>query len=123
MNIICSLTALVVLLGSPVALPPSLVSGLQPTNSESTSNLFYAEKAKIGDVYAGMVLTSLDYNLESNDVTAQFSGEVSIIGTYELIPDVNEFFSGISFEVDPFYINHLPGLATDERPVKWFFRK
>lgn len=108
------------LIVSPFVLPPGLLSGLLLTSSEPSTNVFYPEKAKIGDVYAGMVLTSLDYNLESNDVTAQFRGEVTITGTYELIPDENEFFSGISFEVDPSSINDLPVLATDERTVKWF---
>ncbi|WP_126428767.1 hypothetical protein [Brevibacillus marinus] len=94
---------------------------LPPLDDPGTaSHVFYAEQAKVGDVYAGMTLTSLDVNLETNDVTAQFTGEATITGTYEVIPDDDEFFSGVSFEVDSASIPQLPVLATDERDKKWF---
>ncbi|MBO8164247.1 MAG: hypothetical protein H0Z34_11100 [Brevibacillus sp.] len=112
-SVLLALFCLVPSMTSHQALP-------SPGDTGTTTNVFYADRAKIGDVYAGMTLTSLDYNLETNDVTAQFTGEATITGTYELIPEDHEFFSGVSFEVDSISIPQLPVLATDERDKKWF---
>lgn len=117
MNFVCALLALFVCFVPSTAGHQCLtLTG----DTGRTTNIFYADKAKIGDVYAGMTLSSLDYNLETNDVTAKFSGEAVITGTYELIPEDNKFFSGLSFEVDSTSITQIPLLATDERDKKWF---
>lgn len=104
---------------SPSATGDEMIS-IPSASGAPAANVFYADKAKVGDVYSGMTLTDLDYNLESNDVIAQFVGEAVISGTYELLPDDNEFFSGLAFDVDPSSLSHLPALATDERDGKWF---
>lgn len=94
--------------------PPALIQQTDTTES------FYADTAKVGDVYAGMTLTSIDFNLDTNNVTAQFEGEATLTGTFERIPEDNEFFSGIFFSVDEESVTKLPKLATDEREETGF---
>lgn len=97
-----------------------LTGFLFPMSQVHHKGIFHADSAKIGDVYAGMRLTSIDYNLETNDVTAQFEGETTLTGTFTRFSEDHEFFSGISFTVDPESINNLPILASDERESRGF---
>jgi hypothetical protein len=120
MNLVCALFALFVCFAPSAAGHPSHTL---PDDAGRTTHVFSADTAKIGDVYAGMTLTSLDYNLATNDVTARFSGEAVITGTYEHLPEDHEFFSGFTFEVDSASITQLPVLATDERDKKWLILK
>jgi hypothetical protein len=120
MNLVCALLALLVCFTPSAAGHPCLALH---GDAGRTTHVFYADTAKIGDVYAGMTLTSLAYNLETNDVTARFSGEAVITGTYEYLPEDNEFFPGFTFEVDSTSLTQLPVLATDERDKKWLILK
>lgn len=93
---------------------------MSPNHHEHSSEIFYADTAKVGDIYAGMRLTFIDYNLETNDVTAQFKGETTLTGTFERFSEDNEFFSGISFSIDPASNKNLPLLASEEREARGF---
>jgi hypothetical protein len=91
-----------------------------PVHAVTTTHFFYADKAKVGEVYAGMTLVDLDVNVETNDVTARFTGEAVISGTYVRLPDDDSLFPGLSFHVDSDSLTQLPALATDERDGKQF---
>ncbi len=100
---------------------------------EVASNIFDLDTAKEGDKVAGMVLVSIQsysskYNpqnsqpLSINDVTAEFSGRVTVTGSYDYTAEGEPSMMGefIRFDItDSDFLAKLPQIKDDDMPV-WF---
>lgn len=80
-------------------------------------NFFDGTKIKIGDSIAGMKVTRVDVS-KDNEGVVQFTGKVTISGTYSY-EEPNDFFGGFIFEADKESLSRIPHLLGDERD-NWF---
>jgi hypothetical protein len=85
-------------------------------------NLFDGSKAKIGDTIAGMKVTRVDVNKIADDDTVgiiEFSGKVTISGTYQHYYDEAYLGDVYVFFVDKDSSPKLPQMLNDTRD-QWF---
>ncbi|HEX2974905.1 MAG TPA: hypothetical protein VHO68_03125 [Bacteroidales bacterium] len=93
-----------------------------PAAEEKVSNLFDARKVKVGDQIAGLTVNKVEVhnaNDEDYDANVDFTGEVTVSGTFKHNLDDEFLDHEISFKVDEESSDLLPKLAHDQRYV-WF---